>query len=240
MEGNPEDFQQTEIQELLEKIRTLTAVQICLNEIKSGSVIFEFESHLQGLIDIQDKFESGQLEAITKQSILEVKRIDDVDFEALYELAHELYEAGEYSDAVSCVNRVIENEPNNIDAWILKTSSLLYLYKITEEGHGDLILKRALSCARYTINLDPENPLVIAQEATVLCEIDSEEALEIVEKALSIDETIGLIWWNKSAILQRLGRLEESVAALETAIRLGEKRAVNDLKAVLAELNRRH
>ncbi|MGA9098532.1 MAG: tetratricopeptide repeat protein, partial [Methanotrichaceae archaeon] len=100
-----------------------------------------------------------------------------------------LFASGKYDDAIKLLNRVLQKNPEDVDAWMFKGRALYYQRKYAD----------ALRCYESALGIDPKK----------------EDCLK--EKIMCCDKLIGMspknvdTWDKKLGALMTLGRYEEAV-----------------------------
>jgi tetratricopeptide (TPR) repeat protein len=132
-----------------------------------------------------------------------------------------------YEEALTSLDKVIELDPNNVDAWCFR-GILLNLLSRHEQ---------ALAFYERVIQLNPNYQRVWAVRGITLARLKRyEEALASFNKAFDLEDNKAFNasdWYELGDVLQKLGRYEEALASFDKAIEIdpGTKRAWS-LKAV--------
>ncbi len=134
--------------------------------------------------------------------------------------ANALTGLGKYEEALASANRAITLKPNQASFWGNRAATLWAL------GRFDL----ALSSTNQAIALNQNSSSAWFNHGRILASLGrTEEALKAYDKAIQGDANIGSqifladIWTNKSALLWRLNRFNESIAASQQAIGINPK-----------------
>lgn len=103
------------------------------------------------------------------------------------------FAGGRYEEAIKCLNRVLQKEPEDLEAWIFKGRSLYYLKKYVD----------SIKCYDKATELSPNN-----QETW-------QEKLNCLEKLAIASPKNADIWDQKTEALMNLGRFEEALEISE-------------------------
>jgi tetratricopeptide (TPR) repeat protein len=134
--------------------------------------------------------------------------------------ANALNGLGKYEEALASANRAISLQPSQASFWGNRAATLWAL------GRFDL----ALSSTNQAIALNQNSSSAWFNHGRILTSLGrSEEALKAYDKAIEGDANIGSqifladIWTNKSALLWRLNRFQESLMASQQALGINPK-----------------
>jgi tetratricopeptide (TPR) repeat protein/tRNA A-37 threonylcarbamoyl transferase component Bud32 len=126
-------------------------------------------------------------------------------------LARRLPDLGLCDEATRLAGRAVALAP--LDALIWDYTA----YAFSQCGEGSRSREHALRA----LELDGENPVVVARAADILrLTGELEEAFKLAKRAIDLDRRCGLGHLVLGAVLSRLGRLDEAIAASRRAARL--------------------
>jgi tetratricopeptide (TPR) repeat protein len=122
-----------------------------------------------------------------------------------------LYLLGHVTEALDCLNKALEINPNDSNAWLNKATMLNDMRKPRE----------ALQCIDKALEIDPKDPSGWITKANCLRSFNRlPEALECLNKALEIEPNNATAWNNKANCLNELGRFDEAVYCANKALEL--------------------
>jgi tetratricopeptide (TPR) repeat protein len=134
--------------------------------------------------------------------------------------ANALSGLGKYEEALASANRAIALQPNQASFWGNRAATLWAL------GRFDL----ALSSTNQAIAINQNSSIAWFNHGRILVSLGrTEEALTAYDKAIAGDANIGSrilladIWTNKSALLWRLNRFQESLVTSQQALGINPK-----------------
>jgi len=136
--------------------------------------------------------------------------------EGLIQQGLSLQQQGRVAEAQACYRRVLETDPQDVDA-----NNLLSVLK-AHEGKWE----EALRHIEVAFHRAPTSALVLLNYGNILGEIGRElEALARFDQALAINPQLSSLWINRGSILKRLRRYDEAVASYQRAITLNPNEA---------------
>jgi tetratricopeptide (TPR) repeat protein len=158
-----------------------------------------------------------------------------------------LLEAGQYQQALACLEQALSQRPDDADTWLYRTAALIKLTRYAEANasyqqaqalnpllwteDGIRLLQagsyqQALDCFDQALSRCPEDADTWAYKATALGFLGRRsEMLVCSNRALELQPQNTLALKKKAAALFGLGRRGEAVACLEQAHRLGDAEA---------------
>lgn len=126
----------------------------------------------------------------------------DLEAEDYVERATHLYYRGDYLNVLSALNKAIELNPYNHQAWNNKSAVLIELGRY----------KEALDSANEAINLNPKYGMAWANKSNALIKLKRyNEALEVVNKGLSLAPGNMSLLNSKGIVFINLGRFDEAL-----------------------------
>jgi tetratricopeptide (TPR) repeat protein len=145
------------------------------------------------------------------------------DPSALEALGSVYAESARYDDALACFDKCLEIEPDRINAMYHKAACLEALGRLTEAHRVLLeICRRDPNLPEAKLMLDRTGPQISAELAIRAHELASTgkfaEANEVLDGALKITETSGLIWTLKAICEFELVGPERALASADRAI----------------------
>jgi tetratricopeptide (TPR) repeat protein len=158
---------------------------------------------------------------------------------------------GDFVEALSCFEKVIELAPDNAGSWHNKSAALHELGRYEESiscsdraleldrshymlwyGKANSLIKlsrfeEALECYRRSVDLRPSYARAWGAMASCLDGLGRrDEALECYDRSLSLDDSNVAVLSNRSALLGRMGRHEDAMKGYEEAINLDPKASI--------------
>jgi len=144
------------------------------------------------------------------QSIL--KDINDIY--GLLNLGNSFSLKGDYSEAMTCYENIIEIDPNHAKAWTSKGSAFKNLKRYDD----------ALESYNKALEIDPKDVLAWTTKGDTLINLNKfDEALESFDEALKIDPTYLEAWANKGYVLYEQEKYEETVTSYDEALKMNPK-----------------
>jgi tetratricopeptide (TPR) repeat protein len=165
-----------------------------------------------------------------------------------------LLEAGQYQQALACLEQALSQRPDDADTWLYRMAALIKLTRYAEANasyqqalHLNPLLwtedgvrllqegqyQHALDCFNQALSRCPEDADTWTYKATALAYLGRwSESLLCSNRALELQPRDTMAMKKKAAALLRLGRRGEAIACLEQAHRLGDAeatRAIADL-----------
>lgn len=133
----------------------------------------------------------------------------DSETSILFKKGIDAVREGDFHDALSYFDKVLEQDPNNIDALANKAGMLLQLQRFEE---ADFILDKALA-------LDPNHKGALNNKGSVLYQLERfEESIIYFDKALELDPTNLYALTIKSNALIQLERIDEADNIINKAL----------------------
>ena len=144
-----------------------------------------------------------------------------------YNLACELYEQGNYTEAAKYYTRTIELDPSRYDAY----EGLAYLYLSEEQ------ISRSIELCDKAIELNPKAERAYYIKGQALYRQNKlDEAILNLQKGIEIDPKLAKIYNDLAVIYNRKGQFENAVNFWKKAIRINPEivEALNNLAWLLA------
>src|SRR3989344_6737584 len=133
------------------------------------------------------------------------------DIAAMSTTANQLLESGNYQDALTGYNKILESDSNNFNALFGKGVALGNLGRNEE----------ALTAYENAIEIEPEEYGLWVNKGLVLNNLGRyAEGLSAEEKAIEIDPNSQQAWVNKGVSLENLGRYGEALAAYDKTLEI--------------------
>jgi superkiller protein 3 len=143
----------------------------------------------------------------------------------LFERGNAAQSQGRYEDAEQTWRRVLQIDPNNVDAHI-NLGFTLYLQGKLEE---------AIPAYRRAIELNPESALAYNNLGFALSDQGKlDEAIAAYNRAIQLNPEYALAYNNLGIALRNQGKLDEAIAAYRTALRLPDEQATSASAHTLA------
>jgi tetratricopeptide (TPR) repeat protein len=190
-------------------------------------------------------FELGQYQAAVAAFQLAVQ-LDSNNVDASNNLGQALYQIGEKEEAIKTLKKALIVQPNNIALLSNISSTLAELDKFAEAltfivraiavepADAELLARYAVILSRsgdtnkataqfkQALDLNAHDRYTLGSFGTHLLSLDEpEKSLEYIEKALSMDPNSGPDLYNRACALVRLGRLDEAMKSLSSAVLSG-------------------
>ncbi|MDA0525231.1 tetratricopeptide repeat protein [Methanococcoides alaskense] len=154
-----------------------------------------------------------------------------LNFDYYFNLSSSNYYKNEYEKSLKAINKALDLNPDDAEAWNNKGVTL-----------GDLGRhEEALEAHNKALELNPDYADAWNNKGVVLGNLDRhEEALEAYKKALELNPDYADAWNNKGVALSYLGRHEEALEAYKKAIDLDPENAEawNNKGVALRDLGR--
>lgn len=131
-----------------------------------------------------------------------------------FERANELYENGQYEEAIQSYDKAIKAEPNLSEGY---TNKCLALSKIGN-------YEEALKACDKGIELDPKSNVAYNNKGLVLFQMGKyEDAIDAFDKSIKLDSKDAVSYFNKASALAEIEKYEEAIKAYNKAIELAPK-----------------
>ena len=128
--------------------------------------------------------------------------------------ASTLLTIGEYTEALSHYNKILQDDPQNTQAWNGKGVTLEKLIMYDE----------AIGCFNRAIKNGPNDYIAWYNKGNVLAKlVRFEDSLRCYDTAIQINPGDQSCWKNKAYVLSKLGRGAEAKKCMVTATNLGNK-----------------
>ena len=151
------------------------------------------------------------------------------DIAAMSTTANQLLESGNYQDALTGYNKILESDSNNFNALFGKGVALGNLGRNEE----------ALTAYENAIEIEPEEYGLWVNKGLVLNNLGRyAEGLSAEEKAIEIDPNSQQAWVNKGVSLENLGRYDEALAAYDKTLEINpdNELAINNKNNLLDKI----
>jgi tetratricopeptide (TPR) repeat protein len=135
-----------------------------------------------------------------------------------------LFASGKYEEAIKCLNRVIQKEPEDVESWIFKGRSLYYQHKYLDavrcyEKANEFApeiedgWKGIIQCCDKLIDLNTKGADAWDNKVNALINLNKyDEAVEICDKDLGFRLKNSPEVWNwKGDALRRINKYEDSI-----------------------------
>jgi tetratricopeptide (TPR) repeat protein len=154
-----------------------------------------------------------------------------------------LFASGKYEEAIKCLNRVIQKDPEDVESWIFKGRSLYYQHKYMDsmrcyervtnfDSENEDGWKGIIQCCDKLIDLNAKSPEFWDIKVDALVNLGRhEEAIDICDKDLGFELKIGPQVWN------RMGSILRGQSKYEDAIKYYNKTLKQDPKNEDAWIN---
>jgi tetratricopeptide (TPR) repeat protein len=118
--------------------------------------------------------------------------------------------------AIAACNRAINQNPHDAVVWTDRADALFAEQNYTE----------ALLSYRRVLDMEPRNSPIMAKECATLSQLkEYEEAIEVCEQALDIDDnwqetSPAIAWYNRGVAFRQLGNIEQALYSNDWALQL--------------------
>lgn len=150
---------------------------------------------------------------LIKETGEKIKPLLNVELDA-WELSNKgiaLSNLGKYDEAISCIDRALEINPNLAETWMNKGITLGTIGKYDN----------AISCIDKALKINVKLPSAWHNKGLVLYDLKRyEEAISCYDNALEINPTDALAWNNKGLALVALGRYDEAISCYDKALEI--------------------
>ena len=134
-------------------------------------------------------------------------------------------------DALAAFDNVIQIDPQNIDAWLGKAQSLVYLNKKNESLEA---FSSVLNLTNGAIEENPEDAKAWQSKGIALASLGREaeatdafeKSIDVLNQSLQSDPKDVEAWWLKAENLEILGRSDSALEAYDEVIALNSSKAV--------------
>ena len=148
------------------------------------------------------------------------------------ERVEQLYQLQHYEDAIASCDQLIEQEPDNSLAWLMRGMAM--------ENLGQL--KAAASSYARVTRLQPSDHLAWYKQASVLEKIERySDALTAYNQVVALQPDNCWAWHDRGRILEQIGQLEEAIVSYDRAVQLksGFQEALQSCERVMNRLKHR-
>jgi superkiller protein 3 len=135
-----------------------------------------------------------------------------------------LFASGKYEEAIKCLNRVIQKDPEDVESWIFKGRSLYYQHKYMDamrsyekaincDPENEDGLKGIIQCCDKLIELNPKSSDALDNKVAALMSLGKcEDAAEICNKDLEFSlKNAPMVWNWKGDALRGQNRYEDAI-----------------------------
>jgi len=124
---------------------------------------------------------------------------------------NEHYYKNEHVDAIKHYDRVLEIEPNNVEAWANKGMALGHLGKYDE----------AIDSYDRALEIEPNYALALYNKGSALGNRGKfNEAIDSYDRALEIEPNYALAWSNKGVVFGNMGKYNEEIECYDRALEI--------------------
>lgn len=206
----------------------------------SSAIIFQYYANRTEDLERADEASRRALElgpdlaeahAARGLALFLAKRLDEaeVEFKTAISLDPKLYEGYYYYGRACFQQGRMEEAARLFDraSQAREEYQAAFFAAQSREALGDHIgartaYERALEVAQKHMQLNPDDPRAATMRAVALCRIGRfEEGVHWAERALAIDPLDGGVRYNVACLYSLEGMIEEAIAALEEAVRVG-------------------
>jgi tetratricopeptide (TPR) repeat protein len=139
-------------------------------------------------------------------------KIDPQDAAFWCRKGDDLFETGNYIDAIKAYDRALELNPTFVDVWVIESAIF---------GTTGKYVESVKACDK-AIELDPKNVFAWGNKGEALKDLGQyEDAVQALDMALELDPTDADVWHIRSETFKSLGRNEEADAAFTKSMELG-------------------
>lgn len=125
-----------------------------------------------------------------------------------------LSELGRHQEALDCLNRALDINPQLLQAWANKGVTLGALGRYEEE----------ITCMDNALKINSSHVELWLNKGAALVGLNKhEEGIECYDHALAIDPHYVKVWSNKGAVLEELGRAQEALDCYDQALKLNPR-----------------
>jgi Zn-dependent protease/Tfp pilus assembly protein PilF len=125
------------------------------------------------------------------------------------EKSEKLLKQQRYAEAITLLNQILKEDPQNFDAWWLKGNTLSKLDCYEE----------AVDCYQSALGINPNATSLWENSAILLAALHRPlQAIDMYNRALELEPDDPQLWISKAALWEELGDLRRSIATIERAI----------------------
>ncbi len=173
------------------------------------------EAHLaKGLaVSLSKRFDEAEEEFETAM------RLDPKLFQAAYWYARARLAQGNYDEAVKLFERAAALRPEDYETPHFLAQALMSAGRAEE---AQAVYRRELKLLEQHLELNPEDPRAcILGAATYANMHDAARAIQLTERAMAVDPEDPMLLYNVACVYAQLGKIDESLGALEGAVEKG-------------------
>ena len=141
------------------------------------------------------------------------EKIPFIDYDSVYEKVSETSEKGEYEKTLEHLNKISKNDSTFCSVLVSKSYYLLALKKYDE---AIVIINEGLEAQCH----DLHSSLYINKVVSRLRQEKYQDAIDICIEGLKRFPQNRTLWYNKGVLLEKMGEIEEAVAAYQMSILL--------------------
>ncbi|HYF98477.1 MAG TPA: tetratricopeptide repeat protein [Candidatus Saccharimonadales bacterium] len=144
---------------------------------------------------------------------------------------NEHYYKNEHVDAIKHYDRVLEIEPNNVEAWANKGMALGHLGKYDE----------AIDSYDRALEIEPNYALALYNKGSALGNRGKfNEAIDSYDRALEIEPNYALAWSNKGVVFGNMGKYNEEIECYDRALEIepNNVEALNNKRLAMTRLEK--
>jgi len=125
-----------------------------------------------------------------------------------------LSKQGKFREAIECIDKALELEPQELQLW---TNKALFLFDLGK-------YQEVIRCCDQILKIDPGCEGAWNEKGLAFAKLSQyEEAIACYDKYLQRNSKFAGAWINKARALEELGKYDEAVACYDNAIRLDKK-----------------
>ncbi len=129
-----------------------------------------------------------------------------------------IYKQGKVREAIEYLDQIIEQHPQNDQAYAIKANALNQLANDTKQWDYSL---EALECAAKSLQVNPSNETALFNKAWSLVDLGKpREALEYANKALEVNPNNVYAWYNKAWAHHLLYEIEEALNCCDKMVQI--------------------
>lgn len=127
-----------------------------------------------------------------------------------------LFDAGQFTDAIQCLDKALEIEPRSAPAWANKGACLASMGRFDE----------AKQCFDKALEIDPLEASAWINEGGVFTDLGQfQEAIQCYDRALEIDQKRTDVWVKKGLCFNKLRIFNEAIRCFDKALEIDPKDA---------------
>jgi tetratricopeptide (TPR) repeat protein len=139
---------------------------------------------------------------------------------AIMERAIAMHNSGNFEDAINLLSKVLEENPNNFDAWFYIGCSLM---SIDKKHYGS-----ALESLDNALDIEPNNVNALDTKASILIEEKKyDEARKCLEKSLKINKNDAFAWIHMMKIYRHVPDINKANECLNKAMEVDPNYTMN-------------